>query len=103
MAQDIEIASLPPDVREKLAELELELSEGLAALLVSDIDRGSGREGPPWDWPCPKKCPERRLQLTDRSGIGGFQGDRDITPSDDGRQKPQHQAYREASVQIKFY
>lgn len=28
MAQDIEIASLPPDVREKLAELELELSEG---------------------------------------------------------------------------
>lgn len=28
MAQDIDIASLPPDVREKLAELELELSEG---------------------------------------------------------------------------
>ncbi|KAL3183097.1 hypothetical protein MRX96_006877 [Rhipicephalus microplus] len=27
MAQDFEIASLPPDVREKLAELELELSE----------------------------------------------------------------------------
>lgn len=28
MAQDIDITSLPPDVREKLAELELELSEG---------------------------------------------------------------------------
>ncbi|XP_076359037.1 disco-interacting protein 2 homolog C-like [Tachypleus tridentatus] len=28
MAQDIDIASLPPDVRDKLAELELELSEG---------------------------------------------------------------------------